>query len=171
MVWFENLDGQGQFGPLREITADVASPRSAQAVDLDGDDDLDVVVVSVFDLNPDGSFGKVTWYENTDGQGTWGEQQLITQEADVAWSLEVADLDADGDPDVIVGSVRDSEISWFQNTDGQGQFGPQQLISTQAKVPEALEAADLDGDGDLDILVATSSFDFYDDVNRSGRLV
>ena len=148
VVWFENLDGEGQFSPLREITADVVSPRSAQAVDLDGDDDLDVVVVSIFD-------NRVTWYENTDGLGAWGSQQIITLDAEGPWALEIADLDADGDPDVVVGSFFDNEISWFPNTTGEGDFGPQQIISTIAQGPEALEAADLDGDGDLDLVSAS----------------
>ena len=148
VVWFENLDGDGQFSVAREITADVVSPRSAQPVDLDGDDDLDVVVVSIFD-------NRVTWYENTDGQGTWGSQQIITLDAEGPWALEIADLDADGAPDVIVGSFFDSEISWFRNMTGQGDFGPQQIISTLAEGPEALDTADLDGDGDLDLVSAS----------------
>jgi len=99
---------------------------------------------------------------------------VITTKADGANRVYAADVDGDGDLDVLSASWRlppaepgsiggptgvfiDSRIAWYAN-DGTGQFGPQQVIST-TDGPSSLYAADLDGDGDLDVLSAASSRD------------
>ena len=47
------------------IESDAHGPRSVYATDLDGDGDMDVLSASSCD-------GKIAWYENTDGRGTFG---------------------------------------------------------------------------------------------------
>ena len=39
---------------------------------------------------------KIAWYENQGG-GVFGVQQIITTQANAAWSVHTADLDGDGD--------------------------------------------------------------------------
>ena len=46
----------------------------------------------------------IAWYENTDGKGTFGEQQVITAQDDGANSVYAADVDGDGDVDVLSAS-------------------------------------------------------------------
>jgi hypothetical protein len=66
-----------------------------------------------------------------------------------------ADLDGDGDWDVLSASLLDDKVAWYENVDGAGSFGPQQVISTVADAASCVHAADLDGDGDLDALSAS----------------
>jgi len=75
-----------------------------------------------------------------------------------------ADLDGDGDPDVLSASSDydydfevwiANEIAWYAN-DGTGQFGSQQVITTAAEGADCVYAADVDGDGDVDVLSASS---------------
>ena len=42
-----------------------------------------------------------------------------------------ADLDGDGDMDVLSASESDAKIAWYEN-DGTGNFSEQKIISTQA---------------------------------------
>ena len=131
-----------------EVEQTALGARCVRTADLDGDGDLDMLSGSWED-------GKIAWYENTDGAGTFGPQQVITTAAFRLWSVYAADLDGDGDLDVLSASRRlDSEwggIAWYENTDGDGTFGPGKVISTGHGNGIAY-VADLDGDGDLDVL-------------------
>ena len=63
---------------------------------------------------------------------TFGPQQVITTSAGRPFSVTVADLDGDGDRDVLSGSSEDPKIAWYENTDAMGAFGPQRVITTSA---------------------------------------
>jgi hypothetical protein len=152
IAWYENTDGQGSFGPQQVISTLVDVAISVTAADMDGDGDMDVLSASAFD-------DKIAWYENTDGRGSFGSQQVVSSETDFATSVTVADMDGDGDLDVLSASQDDDKIAWYENTDGQGNFGSQQVISALANGAQSVIAADLDGDGDLDILSAS----YFDD--------
>src|SRR5690606_10819318 len=74
-------------------------------------------------------------------------------------SVFAADLDGDGDMDMISASTNDDKIAWYKNIDGLGAFGPQQIISETALGAYSVFATDIDGDGDMDILAAS----YFDD--------
>lgn len=75
--------------------------------------------------------------------------------ADGPFDLVRGDFDADGDPDFACLFRRVSKIRVFLN-DGRGSFLETDLLQTLAQ-PDALVAADLDGDGDDDLVAAASS--------------
>ena len=148
------------------ITAAADYARSVYAADVDGDGDLDVLSASMRDH-------KIAWYENTDGAGTFGPQQVITSAVASPRSVYAADLDGDGDPDVLSawGPVEDNwKIAWFENSDGAGSFGKQQVISTSASEPTSVSAVDLDDDGDLDVLATgyVSTVSWYENTDGQG---
>ena len=116
---------------------------------MDGDGDLDVLSASQDD-------DTIAWYENTDSQGSFSEQRVITTDANGAASVHAVDLDGDGDLDVLSASSYryDSKVAWYENTDGRGTFSEQRVISSSAEGADSVSAADLDGDGDMDVLSA-----------------
>jgi hypothetical protein len=85
----------------------------------------------------------------------FGPQQSVTSAVDRPLETYAADLDGDGDPDVLVASGNDDNISWYENLGG-GSFGPQQVITAATNEAQSVFAIDLDGDGDLDVLSASS---------------
>jgi hypothetical protein len=97
---------------------------------------------------------KIAWYKN-DGLGNFGPQQLISTSADGAYSVFVADMDGDGDQDVLSASYNDDKVAWYENKDGLGSYGPQQVISNIADGARSVYAADLDNDGDMDVISAS----------------
>ena len=62
---------------------------------------------------------------------------------------QLADLDGDGDLDVIAAN-EDENLSWFENTDGLGQSWQMHVIGGLYFSPIAI--GDLDKDGDIDIV-------------------
>lgn len=165
IVWFENTDGLGNFSGEQIISTFTDGAISVYAEDLDGDGDMDVLSASFSD-------NKIAWYENTDGLGNFGSQQIITTNALSTRDVYSADLDGDGDMDVLVAATASHEVIWFENTDGLGNFGSEQIISTNASSVLSVYAADLDGDGDLDVLSASLSDDkiaWYENTDGLGN--
>src|SRR6185295_10711750 len=80
-----------------------------------------------------------------------------------------ADIDKDLRLDVVVGSSGDDEVAWYQNTfvpadpDVPGDVGHlvwiQHVVTTHAGFPRAISVVDLNDDGNLDIVVASSGDD------------
>jgi hypothetical protein len=89
--------------------------------------------------------------------GAFGGQNTITTSANTAQSVFAADVDGDGDMDVLSASANDSEIAWYEN-DGSGNFTPH-TITQSAPVAFSVFAADVDGDGDIDVLSASLNDD------------
>ena len=148
--WHRNL-GSGNFGEANLLSTNALNANGLHVADLDNDGDLDVLAASEAD-------DTVGWFANIDGKGTFTDRQVITSEADSARSVFAADLDGDGDLDVLSASARDDIVAWYENEDGVGQFGSRQTISIpNSAVSRAnfVSAADLDGDGDLDVLTAS----------------
>lgn len=85
----------------------------------------------------------------------FGAPQLISNQPSGPYDVFAADLDGDGDQDVLSTSLNDDRVDWYENL-GSGGFGPRQMIGSHpGDNPVDVYAADLDGDGDVDVLSAT----------------
>jgi len=147
LIWFENLDNQGNFSPRIILEEDDGFKFIYNfPIDIDSDGDMDVVSGGYYD--------NIEWFENLDGLGNFGEEQLITiGSLDKLKDIHAADLDGDGDMDVLSASRNDGKIAWYENTNGQGVFGEQQLISSPDELYGfSVVAADIDNDGDMDVV-------------------
>jgi hypothetical protein len=144
--WYAN-DGDGNFGPQQEITTDTNGSIYVIADDVDGDEDMDV-------LNIEFGGETIAWYENTNGFGNFGPKQIITNEVDAPFNIYMEDLDNDGDNDIIYNSqeVIDPDFLAWRANDGFGNFGEEQIISIDVIAPRGIFAADIDNDGDMDVL-------------------
>jgi len=151
VIWFENVDGLGNFGEEQVITNNANGVLSIYAADIDGDDDMDVLSASPSD-------NKVAWYENLDGMGNFGAQQVITTNLEGERVVFAVDLDNDGDIDVITVYQEDlgGEVVWYENLDGFGDFGAHQVITTEVGAPRSVYVSDIDNDGDMDVLSAST---------------
>lgn len=159
VVILEN-DGNGTF--TKHVAADkIARVSDVRAGDLDGDGDLDLAVAQ-FGYDD----GETRWMEN---QGNWTFKSNILQYLSGPINVEIVDIDADGDKDIIsLVSQEWEEIYCFIN-DGKGQFQPKLLFgsSNQDYGSSGISLSDLDKDGDVDILYTNG--DAFDYMPPQGR--
>jgi flagellar capping protein FliD len=164
IAWYENVGGGGTSWALHTISTGAIGARSVYAADVDGDGDLDALSASFGD-------NKIAWYENAGGGGTSWVLHTISTGAGGAYSVHAADVDGDGDLDALSASIFDDEVAWYENVGGGGTTWSFHLISTSGNGPNAVYAADVDGDGDFDAL-ATSNYDgkvaWYENVGGGG---
>ncbi len=144
-------NGAGTFGDatVTHMPVGIHHTSSVVLADVDGDGDLDLVL---------GDSGENLVYLN-DGMGRFTDATAPAMPSFVdATAMAVGDVDGDGDPDLVVGggdSVA-TRCRLYRN-DGRGIF--QEV--TAAHMPNdpslttALVLGDVDGDGDLDLVIGT----------------
>ena len=152
VVWLEaTADGYRR----HVLLDDVRRVADVRAGDLDGDGDIDLAV-AVFGY----ARGQVLWLENN------GSQRFIEHELHSAPGtihVPLADYDGDGDLDIVTVVSQDEEEIWGFVNDGTGEFEKRRLwYTTNYDLGSAgLVAADLDDDGDQDLLLpAGDNFEY-----------
>lgn len=73
------------------------------------------------------------------------------------WDPLILDMDQDGDNDIVLKDAAQG-IGMLENLDGLGSFGPLQVLDTTTAI-SWLQASDLDGDLDLDLVANRGSLD------------
>jgi len=149
VAWWEN-------GAWTEHTVDNSFwANFIYTADLDGDDDVDVLCAG---YNPETDEENIVWWENEDGSGTsWSEHTVAVDSAGYM-SVHVADVDGDGDVDVLSAgfvswprSLRDGVV-WWENEDGSGTNWIKHIVDDVIGFGGSVYAADIDGDADLDVV-------------------
>ena len=154
VFYFEN-GGDGTFSSAAVITGDFLEPRAVHITDMDGDGDLDVVGSSSYD---DTASHHVFWFENTDGQATFGQLPAsIIDTGRAPRYMDSADLDRDGDMDLIVPLQLEDEIVLIENTDGFGTITTSVVLATGLTEVERILVGDVDGDSDDDIVATVDA--------------
>ncbi len=122
IFWYEQGKKDGETTWTRHLIDDTWSQSHSHALaDIDGDGDLDLVTGKRFMSHNGGDPGAfeplgVYWYELERGpQPVWKKHILSYDEGiGSALNLVVSDLDADGDPDIVVTGKWGGPV-WFEN--------------------------------------------------------
>ncbi len=76
-----------------------------------------------------------------------------------AGSVYAADINGDGDMDVLGAAVFSNDIAWWENTAGDGTAWTEHTVDGAFDFARSVYAADIDGDGDIDVLGAAYGTD------------
>ena len=147
-VWYEvvtGADGKRQFAV--HVVSEKSLNYGGGAGDLNGDGRPDI-------LRPD------AWYEAPADprNGTWKEHPLAVGNTEEGKSehtpqILVYDVNADGLADIVTSSAHRFGIFWYEQVRSGPEIGfKQHTIDVSWTQPHSLTLADLDNDGDLDLV-------------------
>ncbi|MCK5842002.1 MAG: VCBS repeat-containing protein, partial [Candidatus Sabulitectum sp.] len=166
ITWWENTDSTGTSWTEHTIETDFSYARSVFAIDVDGDDDVDVLGAAW------GSGGAIKWWENIDGTGSAWTEHLVDGAFGGAYSVYATDVDGDGDVDVLGAAAGHNDITWWENSDtAPGIVWTEHTVDDNFPGAGSVYATDVDGDGDVDVLgVALNADDicWWENTNGTG---
>ena len=165
LLWFANNKTPAT-GPWKKylITTNCHRAYDIVLLDIDGDGDLDAAAAGY-------ASNLITWFENPGPKGwdkEW-ERQVIGEKMSEARVVCVGDFNLDGRPDLLAASVgaenvpadktafRDhgSRLVWYENIKGKTKAPwPMHVIDDRSRAQVHGHPVDLDGDGDLDVVIA-----------------
>ncbi|MDP8205431.1 MAG: carboxypeptidase regulatory-like domain-containing protein [Candidatus Electryonea clarkiae] len=125
------------------IAQNFVSAHEVHAIDMDGDNDIDVIGAAYTDDD-------ITWWENNGNQVF--TEHLIEGNFDGARSVHAADIDGDGDIDFFAAARNANDVAWWEN-DGDQDF-TQHTIEGNFDGAAFLRSVDMDGDDDIDVVSA-----------------
>lgn len=136
------------------IASDAQAPVHAEAYDLDQDGDLDVLVSSMNIVFPNNDkIGTLILLENDGSQNF--TQRILLEKVERVTDARAADLDKDGDLDLVVGQFGydQGEVRWMRN-DGKGNYSSEIVLLLSGTINVTID--DYNGDGWLDFAALVS---------------
>ena len=143
-------DGGGNFTAIASTPFVWVNTGSIAMLDIDGDNDLDVLISG---RNP--SLGIVARLYTNDGAGTFTEKPNTTFVGVRDGAIAFADVDGDGDQDILMTGVTNANITTTKLyiNDGGGTFSEGSHTAFAGVRSGDAAFADVDGDGDQDVLI------------------
>ncbi|MBL4605148.1 MAG: VCBS repeat-containing protein, partial [Flavobacteriaceae bacterium] len=126
----------------------VQDSKTVSIADIDNDRDIDIISHA--------SLGRLAINFN-DGNGGFVAPLFTTTSLTDLFGLFTADIDGDGDLDIVSSSKDENTLAWYENN-GAGNFtSSEHIVATDATSIRNVSAADIDGDGDMDLMSASAS--------------
>jgi hypothetical protein len=146
-VWYG--DGEGAFEAGGALGQD--AQRTMVFLDADLDGDLDIITGN--------ESGSCRLWMSDEARG-FAASQTAWQMNGTLWHMAVADMDVDGDVDTVSALGAGGAVPAINRRQHQTARFPERIILGDMKNPGAITAADLDGDGDLDIVSGPGGYGF-----------
>jgi hypothetical protein len=147
--WFENPKGFKDNWIEHKVAKLAESAKYLDRVvagDVNGDKRIDILMS---EETQQGSASTFIFLAPAKADGPWTRQTLVNQYT--TNSMDMADIDKDGDLDVLTGEHRGAKRLTIWENDGKGTFKAY-IIDRGKENHDGAKLVDLDNDGDLDIV-------------------
>jgi hypothetical protein len=131
----------------RSIVSDLDDVQTLVGVDLDRDGDTDLLIAEA-------GRHTLSWHRH-DGMAIPSYTSItIDDEFTNVSAIAARDLDRDGDIDIVAAATRENRLVWYEHRPDEDPAFHRHAVDVEAVAPTAVVVADLDADGDSDILAA-----------------
>jgi hypothetical protein len=177
VVWFENSGKPRDGRPWKRHVITTACQRAYDVAlaDFNGDGHLDVAVSTW-------TGGHFAWYENPGkaGLGKEWKKHLIDEKVGETRTIRAGDVNGDGKIDLLGTSRTGNLVVWYENPGKPGLPWRKHVIDKDSPCPTHGHLVDMDGDGDLDVVMAlgmlagpgradTNQVVWYENVGKPGK--
>ncbi len=146
LYWWENTDGVGEVW-AEHMIYNAMSFKTVYCADVNSDGTNDVLAIGP---------NCAMWFSNTDGIGVaWNP--ILIEYVNYGQDIYSSDVDGDGDIDVLGALYELHQIIWWENVDGLGNTWTEHIVDGYWSYKSSVSSADIDGDGDADILGTTTN--------------
>lgn len=149
VVWFESTGSGFLEHPV--MTSAFWGPIDLASGDIDCDGDLDLVIGAWL-------AGEVVWARNLAGAG-WNLGGTVSSSAPEVSSIDLIDLEPDGDLDVVGAVQGTGEIVRWRSDGCSGAVWIAAAITVGLSTPDEVATGDLNGDGRSDVVAVDRSLD------------
>ena len=147
-AYYRLQTGACRFGAASNLGLPISNIQLLKTADLDADGDRDVLMSGY-----DGSGYRVYRMDHS-GSGLSGVALPLDSLDDHIDAWMVADINADGYPELFAHSGLHDRVWWYPNR--AGVLDPPQSLVDSLNFPQAMAVADTDGDGVMELLISSA---------------
>ena len=157
IAWYANPTNPVTGSWTKSTIGNLPAASRIAVGDLDGDNLADVVVINPTDR-------QIGWYKHpTTATSTWTGFQIAAYTSNTPTDVKVADVNGDGQLDVIAATRDSGTLRWFTPVGDQTLGWGENNLSDLTEAVGRIAVGDIDGDGRVDVAAplqgATSDLD------------
>jgi len=159
--WWRNNGGDPITWTRFDIDENFDYACRLRGADFNNDGRMDIVATAWLDE-------EVAWYQNDGGDPVRWTKHILISSFTGTHSVCAADLDDDGRTDILAAAMDLGDIRWWRNIGGDPIEWESHLVDGAFAGAICVQAGDMDGDGDLDVIGSawsTMGISWWENVN------